>query len=147
MGKIFIDLAKINPVQQQTSTAQSLVTAVHDAVQGGSSEPQCVDVNDPTQPGRTLQDLIAQTHGALVIAMPNMKCTHAVLDAMQQRGVQPKVVDFQGPFQYASGHSAIWDYLHCAYPDDKQGTTTMHSYAFMDGQFQGQGFAAAQLVQ
>ena len=39
-----------------------------------------------------------------------------------------------------------WNWLHCAFPDDRMsgGTVIAHSYFFVQGKFEGEGFAFAQ---
>lgn len=95
-------------------------------------------------------DSIIQTSSSsiLVIANPEMRCTQAVVTALQSKGMSYTLKKFQTPFQYMPGASDVWDWLHCSYPDDKLDTgTIMHSYVFFAGHFQGQGFEAADKVQ
>jgi len=97
--------------------------------------------------GEDLRGVIANSSGVLLIAMRNMRCTEAVLTALGAKGIAYTLKEFKGEFAYTKGESSIWDWLHCKYPDDSQGGTTMHSYVFNDGEFVGQGFAAASLVE
>merc|ERR550514_578973 len=78
-----------------------------------------------------------------MIANPDMRCTRAVKAAFDNKGVQYAEHDFTTPFKYTAGASSVWDWLHCKYPNDKEGQDIMHSYIFIDGKFIGQGFAAA----
>lgn len=102
--------------------------------------------NEPELDGQDLETLISGTQGVLLIAMPQMRCTQAALAALQTKGLKYTLKEFQGDFSYAPGASDVWDWLHCKFPDDKQGGTVMHSYVFSDGAFIGQGFAAADKV-
>jgi len=77
-----------------------------------------------------------------------MRCTQAVVSALQSKGTTYTLKAFEAPFQYTQGASEVWDWLHCSYPDDKTASgMIMHSYVFGDGHFEGQGFAAAEKVQ
>lgn len=98
----------------------------------------------PTLDGHSLTTLIADHKGVLVIAIPNMRCTEAVKAALNTKGVSFKLMSFDGPFQYSSGASTVWDWLHCTFPDDRSGGNIMHSYVFLDNNFLGNGFVAAQ---
>ena len=54
---------------------------------------------------------------------------------------------FSTPFVYAPNASHTWDWLHCSYPQGKQGPMTMHSYVFNNSHFLGQGFKISKIVQ
>lgn len=100
----------------------------------------------PVLDGTKLDDLISNNKEALIIAIEDMKCTQAALSAFSGKGVTPVTKFFTAPFQYSSGASPVWDWLHCSYQPDAQGGTTMHSYVFVGSTFAGQGFDAAQKI-
>ncbi|CAE8642331.1 unnamed protein product [Polarella glacialis] len=87
--------------------------------------------------------------GVVIIANPQMRCTKAVEAALTSKGAQYSLHSFATSFQYQSGQSAVWDWLHCTYPDDRiEGNgMIMHSYVFVQGKFIGDGFAAAQKIE
>lgn len=116
------------------------------SLNGGLHLPDVACGSSPALNGHNLQELIASSKGALVIANPNMRCTVAVKAALDIKGVKYEEHDFSAPFTYTAGASDVWDWLHCNYPDDKEGTMIMHSYVFIDGGFIGQGFAAAEKI-
>jgi len=102
----------------------------------------------PLLGGAALDETIKQTSGILIVAIPQMRCTEAVKGALQSKGMQYTMKEFSAPFQYAAGASDVWDWLHCSYPNDATPAgMIMHSYVFTGGQFQGEGFAAAEKVQ
>eukprot|EP00930_Biecheleria_cincta_P086717 TRINITY_DN75975_c0_g1_i1.p1 TRINITY_DN75975_c0_g1~~TRINITY_DN75975_c0_g1_i1.p1 ORF type:complete len:501 (-),score=111.69 TRINITY_DN75975_c0_g1_i1:3-1505(-) len=102
----------------------------------------------PELDGEGLDSLIQHTSGVLIVGIPEMRCTQAMVAALQSKGMDYTLKEFKGSFQYTPGVSDIWDWLHCSYPDDKtSGGMVMHSYVFAEGKFQGQGFAAAEKVQ
>jgi len=110
-----------------------------------SSASQSCGVS-PKVHGVALEDLIKNTKRPLLVAIPHMRCTQAVENALKQNGLNFKTVSFAGNFQFVQGQNSIWDWLDCTYPDDKNGGTTMHSYLFYGGEFIGDGFAAATKV-
>jgi len=101
----------------------------------------------PQLHGDDLESLISTTKGVLLVAVPEMRCTQAALNALQGKGIPYTMKEFSGEFTYTKGGSSVWDWLHCKYPQDDQDGTTMHSYVFKDGAFLGQGFAAATVVE
>lgn len=108
-----------------------------DGTQSCGAPPMLIDKK------RTVQDMIADSKGPLVIANPEMRCTVAVKAAFDAKKVAYEEYDFNTPFEYTANASPVWDWLHCKYPNDKEGQVIMHSYVFLDGKFIGQGFAAA----
>mmetsp|Transcript_137857 Transcript_137857/g.251118 ORF Transcript_137857/g.251118 Transcript_137857/m.251118 type:complete len:489 (+) Transcript_137857:46-1512(+) len=102
----------------------------------------------PFMSGKPLDDVISSTPGILIVANSQMRCTQAAISALQQKGMKYTLKEFETPFAYEPGASDIWDWLHCSYPDDMiGGGTIMHSYIFLEGTFEGQGFAAADKIQ
>jgi len=98
----------------------------------------------PVLDGTNVDALISANTGVLIIGMSNMQCTIAVKNALTAKGVTFTEKQFGGAtMTYARGNDTVWDYLHCKYPDDRQGTTIMHSYVFHDQEFLGQGFKVA----
>merc|ERR1719316_2267984 len=79
-----------------------------------------------------------------------MKCTKEAKAALDLKGVKDEQHDLTMgkamSFAYTKGASQVWDWLHCTYPDDKAGENIMHSYVFIDGEFIGEGFAAADKI-
>jgi len=98
-------------------------------------------------PPGDLKTAILDNKGVLLIAMPKMRCTQAAIDALDEKGVPYELTEFSGDLAYSPGQSDVWDWLHCTYPDDKQGDAIMHSYVFVKDKFIGQGFAAATSIQ
>lgn len=117
--------------------------------------PVCVETNGQMM---TVDDVISsRPKGLLVFAMPDMKCSMAIYDAVQFREMKSEYVPFDGgcPHDpededvlcpYRHGVSKVWDYLHCIYSNDRHGAQIMHSYVFYDGAFIGQGYAAAEKI-
>lgn len=105
----------------------------------------------PQLNGEAVDDAIhgsTDAKGILILANPEMRCTKAVVSALQSKGMAYTLKEFQTTFEYKPGASVVWDWLHCSYPDDKLATgAIMHSYVFSGGRFEGQGFAAADKVQ
>merc|ERR1719213_583790 len=75
----------------------------------------------PKLNGEDLQELIAKSKGALVIANPEMRCTKAAKAALNSKDIKYEEHEFTTQFGYTPGASAVWDWLHCTYPDDKAG--------------------------
>lgn len=121
--------AEVHPVELISATATC------------GSAPQLED-------GQNVGSLISQNgNKVLIIANPQMRCTQAVEASLKAKRVLYQLETFQTSFQYTPGQSAVWDWLHCTYPNDDNAGTTMHSYVFLKSKFLGQGFAAAQLFQ
>mmetsp|Transcript_61576 Transcript_61576/g.191165 ORF Transcript_61576/g.191165 Transcript_61576/m.191165 type:complete len:503 (-) Transcript_61576:207-1715(-) len=112
-----------------------------DIRRSGRRSPPCPGT--PQLDGEDLDQVIADTKGVLVVAIPGMRCTEAAVAALTTGGVAYTLKEFHGPFAYQAGESAVWDWLHCKYHDDREGSLVMHSYVFLDGAFVGQGFRAA----
>jgi len=113
----------------------------------GAMSKESIGQTCPTTPeidGQSVDDLIATSQGLLVLGMPKMRCTLAFRGEADAHGIAHSFHQFTGQFQYQEGISAVWDYLHCKYPDDRQTGMIMHSYVFNDGAFVGQGFVAAE---
>lgn len=100
----------------------------------------------PELEGKSVDSWIEGTKGVLVIAIPNMACTASVGNALFNRGVDFKTLDMPDGFTYQKGESPVWDWLHCTYPDDKSNGMIMHSYVFVDGEFEGNGFVATKKI-
>jgi uncharacterized protein (DUF2237 family) len=99
----------------------------------------------PTLQGQSIETLISQNQGNLLIAIPNMRCTNAIKAALKKHKIEFKDVIFQGQFKFAE-NNPVWHWLNCKYPNDKLGNTIMHSYFFHGGEFVGEGFAAEKQV-
>jgi len=100
----------------------------------------------PKLDGEDVKTLISDTEGLLIIAIPEMRCTDAILTASSMKAVDYKMVKYKGPFEYEKGESDVWDWLHCTYPKDRSNGAVMHSYVFVDGTFIGNGFDAADKI-
>jgi len=105
---------------------------------------QCPD--SPEINGQDLKTMIDDNKGVLVVSIDHMNCLATVSTALNSKGAPFQEVHFEGPFDYSPGASAIWDWLHCTYPDDQYNGVTMHSYVFVDDQFIGNGFTAADKI-
>mmetsp|Transcript_117401 Transcript_117401/g.204017 ORF Transcript_117401/g.204017 Transcript_117401/m.204017 type:complete len:490 (-) Transcript_117401:280-1749(-) len=102
--------------------------------------------DSPNLDGKSVKSIIDENEGVLVLAMPDMRCTQAVKQALSTKAVSFKEVNFNGDFQYTQGASDVWDWLHCTYPDDLSNGAVMHSYIFKGTSFLGNGFAAADKI-
>lgn len=103
----------------------------------------------PDLDGQNVDKIIASTGPAhiLILANPAMRCTVSIKAALDSKGMNYTFKEFDTPFQYQKGASAVWDWLHCMYSDDETSGAIMHSYVFKGQHFQGNGFTAAAKVQ
>lgn len=136
MGMIFRSLADVNALSDYTLPPAT----TEQVTDGDCGEAPHVD-------GKSASDWIANTQGALLLTIPNMRCGLAAEEACSQHQIPlQKVIMSDGQFTYVTGMCPVWDWLHCSYPNDREGGTIMHSYFFYDGKFIGQGFEAARQI-
>jgi len=96
--------------------------------------------------GKSLGDHIKDDN-ALLIAIPDMRCTNAIASELSSQGIPYKTIPLSGEFGYEHGKSPAWDWLHCSFPNDATSDgTVMHSYFFFKGTFVGNGFSAQSKV-
>jgi len=69
----------------------------------------------------------------VIFGIDGMRCTEAAKNALETRNVCTNAV-------YFKQDSATWKYFQCLYPDERIGTSPMHSYVFIGGRFVGNGF-------
>mmetsp|Transcript_100203 Transcript_100203/g.269140 ORF Transcript_100203/g.269140 Transcript_100203/m.269140 type:complete len:485 (+) Transcript_100203:3-1457(+) len=89
-----------------------------------------------------------------VVGHRSMKCAEQGLASLMSAGCPEgscySMVELDIPFSFSSCASSqseactAWKWLHCAFPDDSSSGAVMHSYFFVGGSFEGNGFAFAE---
>lgn len=105
---------------------------------------ECMSLAIPTLNGRSLPEVIHEQGKVVVIAMPTAGSTKEIMDALQSQSVPYAMEEFHVNGTYKSGESAVWDWLHCNFPEEAD--DSMPSYVFSSGEFLGQGVMAAQKI-